>query len=173
MTEVDKAALVWRDLCDEAATAALAKQIAPLLRAGDWLAMEGDLGAGKTAFTRALVNALPRAGDIGSQGGQAEEVPSPTFTLVQIYPRDPASLWHFDLYRLEDPEEVFELGLDQALAEGIVVIEWPSRLADWRDRLLRGDGLTLCLEFAKEPSGRRMSIKGAGRWAELCQRLGE
>jgi tRNA threonylcarbamoyladenosine biosynthesis protein TsaE len=115
-------------LADEAATAALAARLAPLLRVGDLVTLGGDLGAGKTAFARALINALP---------GAPEEVPSPTFTLVQLYERGDLSVWHFDLYRLERAEEVWELGLEDALAEGVSLVEWPERLGGQmpRDRL--------------------------------------
>jgi tRNA threonylcarbamoyladenosine biosynthesis protein TsaE len=94
-------------LPDEAATLALARRLAPLLRAGDVIALFGDLGSGKTTFARALIRALP--GPAG-EDARDEVVPSPTFTLLQVYERTPAPVWHFDLYRLATPEEVFELG---------------------------------------------------------------
>ncbi len=153
------------ELPDQAATAALAQELAPRLRPGDWLALEGDLGAGKTTFTRALVNTMMPLDP--ASGSQAEEVPSPTFTLVQSYDRTPAPVWHFDLYRLEDPEEIFELGLEEALADGITVMEWPDRLGSWRARLLTGDGLILAFEFGLEDSARQVTITTMGRWVRL------
>lgn len=105
---------------DETATAALAAAFARSLRPGDVVCLVGDLGAGKTAFARAAVRALT--------GDPDEEVPSPTFTLVQTYPAPAGTLWHFDLYRLSGPEEVFELGWEEATADGIVLVEWPARL---------------------------------------------
>ena len=105
-------------LPDEAATIAFAEDVAVIIAPGDLLALSGDLGAGKTTFARALIRAL--ADD------PALEVPSPTFTLVQSYAtRVPVT--HFDLYRLADPDELDELGLDEALAEGAALVEWPER----------------------------------------------
>ena len=107
------------ELGDEAATVALARRIAAVVHAGDVIALAGDLGTGKTRFARAFVDAAV---------GDGEEVPSPTFTLVQTYEFPAAVLWHFDLYRIERPEDAWELGLEEALAEGISLIEWPERL---------------------------------------------
>ncbi len=106
------------DLPDPAATAALAARLASLVRRGDVIALGGDLGTGKTSFARAFINALPRAED-EPPGEAAEEVPSPTFTLVQTYRRKPADVWHFDLYRLQRPEEAYELGIEEAFAEAM------------------------------------------------------
>lgn len=111
-------------------TDALGYRLAGLVQAGDVIALTGDLGAGKTALTRSLIRALPMP-DGGDAAG--EDVPSPTFTLVQTYDRQnangtPLQVWHFDLYRLGDPDEVDELGWDDALADGLVLIEWPDRL---------------------------------------------
>lgn len=139
-------------LADEAATAALARRLAPALRRGDVVALWGDLGAGKTRFARAL---------IGTLAGESEEVPSPTFTLAQSYDISAGVVWHFDLYRLETPEEALELGIDDALAEGIVLIEWPGRLGG----LLPRDRLDLTLDFAAAPDGRTATLAGHGAWA--------
>ncbi len=106
------------ELPDEAATAALAARIAALARAGDVIALKGELGAGKTSFARAFIRAR----------GGAGEVPSPTFTLVQVYDVGDAAIWHFDCYRLRRPEEAWELAIEDAFAEGISLIEWPERL---------------------------------------------
>lgn len=108
-------------LPDEQATIDLARRIAPLLEVGDCFLLEGAIGAGKTAFCRALIRA---------RLGRMEDVPSPTFTLVQTYEDDAGDLWHFDLYRLTHPDEVFELGLDDALTSAICLIEWPDRMGD-------------------------------------------
>ena len=105
-------------LPDQATTERLARALARHLRRGDVIALEGELGAGKTCFARAAINALPRPGeDPANVLSAPEEVPSPTFTLVQVYERAPAPVWHFDLFRLEAPEEALELGLEEAFAE--------------------------------------------------------
>lgn len=101
----------------EAETAAIASILARSAGAGDIFALRGDLGAGKSVFARGFIHAL--LGPI--------EVPSPTFTLVQQYETAGAPLYHFDLYRLESPDEVLELGWDEAMQEGVCLIEWPER----------------------------------------------
>jgi tRNA threonylcarbamoyladenosine biosynthesis protein TsaE len=100
------------------ATARLGAQIARALKPGDAILLSGGLGAGKSTLARGLVRALT---------SPDEEAPSPTFTLVQTYDGDPPVAW-FDLYRLSGPREVYELGFDEALDEGAVVVEWPQRL---------------------------------------------
>jgi tRNA threonylcarbamoyladenosine biosynthesis protein TsaE len=106
------------DLADEAATAALGVRIGATARPGDVVALMGDLGAGKTTLARGLIRSLV---------GPATEAPSPTFTLVQTYDGPSFPIWHFDLYRLADPREARELGMDEAV-DGLVLIEWPERL---------------------------------------------
>ncbi len=149
------------DLPDPAATAALAARLAALVRRGDVIALGGDLGTGKTSFARAFINALPRAED-EPPSEAAEEVPSPTFTLVQTYRRKPADIWHFDLYRLTRPEEAYELGIEEAFAEAISLIEWPERLG----RLLPADRLDLMLHFTDRSEARRADVTGRGDWTE-------
>lgn len=109
-------------LATPAATDALARSIAPHLAAGDILALSGDLGAGKSHFARALI--AERLAALG----RAEEIPSPSYTLVQTYALDGVELWHADLYRLGDAGEIAELGLDEAFATAIAVVEWADRL---------------------------------------------
>lgn len=106
-------------LPDEAATQALGRTLAASLRPGDTVCLTGPLGAGKSTLARALIRALTTPD---------EEVPSPTFTLVQFYETPAFPLAHFDLYRLSDPDEAYEIGLDEALDGGVALIEWPQRL---------------------------------------------
>jgi tRNA threonylcarbamoyladenosine biosynthesis protein TsaE len=106
-------------LTDEAATARLGGAIARGLQIGEAVCLSGPLGAGKSTLARALIRALTSAD---------EEVPSPTFTLMQLYEGPRLRIAHFDLYRLACAEEVRELGLDEAMDDGAVVIEWPQRL---------------------------------------------
>src|SRR5262245_42763366 len=107
-------------LANEAATEALGAMLAPRLRPGDAVGLYGDLGSGKTTLARPILR--------GAAGAPGLIVPSPTFTLVEVYETERGSFWHFDLYRLEAAEQVYELGWEEALAEGIVLIEWPQRL---------------------------------------------
>ena len=103
-------------------TAQIARRIGHVLQPGDCVLLEGPIGAGKTHFARALIQ---------SRLHHPEDVPSPTFTLVQIYDLADAELWHADLYRLTSLDEIEELGLSEALQEAICLIEWPDRLAEY------------------------------------------
>ncbi|MEI8394447.1 MAG: tRNA (adenosine(37)-N6)-threonylcarbamoyltransferase complex ATPase subunit type 1 TsaE [Rhodospirillaceae bacterium] len=140
-------------LPDEAATERLAASLAPLLRSGDVLTLKGDLGAGKTALARALIRCLADNPD--------EEVPSPTFTLVQGYETVAGPVRHFDLYRLSGPDDVIELGWDDALVESIVLVEWPDRLGS----ALPPGRLEITLTPAPEEGGaeaRRVTLTAHG-----------
>ncbi|MFM2043594.1 MAG: hypothetical protein RLY86_2170 [Pseudomonadota bacterium] len=152
MTLTQPAELPPVDLVDEAATAALAAGVGAVLRPRDVVTLAGDLGAGKTAFCRALIRHL--------SGDPAAEVPSPTFTLVQTYDLPALSLWHFDLYRLSGPEEVEELGWEEVRADGVALVEWPDRLGP----LLPADRLDLHLTVTG-PDSRRAILTGHGNWA--------
>jgi tRNA threonylcarbamoyladenosine biosynthesis protein TsaE len=153
------------ELPDEAATACLARSLAARARQGDVLALFGELGSGKTAFARAFINALPAPN--GTAPATSEEVPSPTFTLLQTYQRAPAPVWHFDLYRLARPDEVYELGFEDALGEGIVLIEWPERLGP----LLPAERLELRFDFAEGAEARRVTLIGTGAWPRRLRDL--
>ena len=148
------------ELPDEAATAGLAGRLAARARAGDVIGLAGDLGSGKTTFARAFIRTLG-AGD--------EEVPSPTFTLVEVYAfagRPP--VWHFDLYRLTAPEQSWELGIEDALAEGISLIEWPERLGP----LLPAEHLLLALGQGAQPTARIARLEATAGWAQRLQGIG-
>ncbi len=142
-------------LADPDATARLAAALAPLLRAGDVVGLRGELGTGKTTFARALIRAL---------AGGDEEVPSPTFTLVQTYAAPDFEIWHFDLYRLEKPEDALELGIEDAMADAVTLIEWPERLGSW----LPADHLNILFAYTDSERGRTATIAG-GDWPQLLQ----
>lgn len=132
-------------LPDDDATTRLGARIATVLRAGDCLLLSGQIGAGKTHFARAVINARLAA------AGLREDVPSPTFTLVQTYDDGQIEIWHADLYRLSHPDDVVELGLEDALADVISLIEWPDRLA------VLPPG-ALWLDFGIEVTGRSVTM---------------
>ena len=141
-------------LADEAATARLGAAIAEGLKAGEAVCLSGVLGAGKSSLARALVRTLTTA---------SEEVPSPTFTLVQIYEGARLQIAHFDLYRLTDPDEAYEIGLDEALEDGAAVIEWPERL----EGRLPSDRLDIEILIEGEARRARLTRQGAWRGREL------
>lgn len=135
-------------LADAHDTERLGAALAPLLRRGDALLLSGPLGAGKSTLARALVRALTRPD---------EEVPSPTFTLVQTYEGPDFPIAHFDLYRLTAPDEVDELGFDEALDEGAALVEWPQRLG----ARLPPDRLAIELRRTETGDSRAESGRGA------------
>lgn len=134
------------DLPDDAETRALGAALGATLQVGDVVALRGGLGAGKTTLVRGLIEALM---------GKGTEVPSPTYTLVQAYDAAEFPIWHFDLYRLETPNDVYELGWDDT-QEGAALIEWPDKagahLPAWR--------LDVTLEMSG--SGRRAVLEPQG-----------
>ena len=134
-------------LANETATQRLGEHIAHLLRPGDAICLWGELGTGKSTLARALIRALT---------SPDEEVPSPTFTLVQTYDGSHFPIAHFDLYRLKTAEEAFELGIDEALDDGAVVIEWPERLSG----RLPSNRLDIGIEMDGE--GRKVRISPRG-----------
>lgn len=144
-------------LADDAATTRLGAWLAPRLRAGDCLLLEGPIGAGKSHLARAIIRA---------RLGRMEDVPSPTFTLVQSYEAEGVEIWHADLYRLGHPDEAFELGLEEAMINAITLIEWPERLGNAAPR----DAIRL--RFASQGEGRRLQITLPGR-ADLAAALAE
>ena len=145
------------DLPTEADTTHLGQALAQVLGAGDCVLLEGSIGAGKSHLARALIRALRDAD---------EDVPSPTFTLVQTYPGAP-DIWHADLYRLTHPDEVHELGLEAAFDTAICLIEWPDRLGDYapenpiRLRLdAKGDGRVAQIWLGARPDGFGAALMG-------------
>src|SRR6185503_3793751 len=136
----------------------LASRIALSLKAGDVIALSGPLGAGKTTFARSLVTRL---------GGE-DEVPSPTFALMQRYETKRLTLTHCDFYRLE-PSELDELGLEDALGEGVVLIEWPERATCW----LPADRLDIAMDETALPNLRRIVFTAHGNWEPRLTRLRE
>lgn len=154
MTELDLT------LEDPAATARLGLCLSGALRAGDVVALSGPLGVGKSVLARGIISALcPDEADI----------PSPTFTLVQTYePAGGTPLMHFDLYRLEAPEEALDLGIEDAFVEAVSLIEWPERLGPWLPRQ------ALCIALAPDPEvadGRLVQLSGGPRWREVLAGL--
>jgi len=139
-----------------AATERLAAIIAGQARAGDAILLSGDLGAGKTHFARAFINALTP---------DPEDVPSPTFTLVQTYGAQaqgaPVEIWHFDLYRLKSPEETLELGIEEAFGEGITLVEWPDRLGSLKPR----EHLELHLAITGD-GARKIALRPTAAWQD-------
>jgi tRNA threonylcarbamoyl adenosine modification protein YjeE len=139
-------------LKDEAATAALGAAIARGLKVGDAVLLEGELGAGKTTLARGILRAL----------GVSEYVPSPSFTLMQAYETPGLTVRHFDLYRVTKANELNELGIDDALADGAVLIEWPERA--------RGRMPANALEIQLSASGETMreaKLSGPARWRDI------
>jgi tRNA threonylcarbamoyl adenosine modification protein YjeE len=149
---------IIRDLPDEAATAALARELALFLRAGDCLAISGDLGSGKTALARNLIQALSGLRPV-------PEVPSPTFTLVQTYDDTRVAVAHFDFYRLNDPAELAETGFHELLETHATLVEWPDNLPGE----LPSDRLDIALEIID--MGRRALITGHGAWKAKLRRI--
>lgn len=143
--------LFVRDCAAEAETAQLGAALARLARAGDVICLEGPLGSGKTVLARGFVQ---------QAAGAAVEVPSPTFNIVLTYAAAPAQVWHFDLYRIADPAELWELGVEEAFATGISLVEWPERLGDQ----VPADALWLRLETLADGS-RRIAAFGDAAWA--------
>ncbi len=147
------------DSVSEAQLLCLGVDLAFIAKRGDLLALSGELGAGKTTLARAIIHAL--------SGDRSEEIPSPTFTLVQTYSTPRMSVAHFDLYRLGAPGELEELGLELALRSGIAIVEWPEQAGD----LLPTDRLDVRLDDSGDGASRRVTLSGHGTWAPRLDRF--
>ena len=145
------------ELASDGDTRALGARLALLLRRGDVIALHGDLGAGKTTLARGLIQSLL---------GDKEEVPSPTYTLVQIYEGLDFPVWHFDLYRLENADDVHELGWDET-QDGVALIEWPDRAGAH----LPANRLDVFLEICGDQRRARLEPGGKGWQERLDERF--
>jgi tRNA threonylcarbamoyladenosine biosynthesis protein TsaE len=144
-------------LKNEAATSMLAATLEGVSNTGDIIALTGDLGAGKTSFSRSF---------IAARGGDGE-VPSPTFTLVQLYEFSKGDVYHFDLYRIETPEEIFELSIEDAMNDGISLIEWPDRMGAY----LPLERLDIIMSNGADEHAREAILIGHGNsWTSRLER---
>ena len=146
-----------RILTSQEHTKTVASQIAPLLGPGDCILLEGPIGAGKSHFARSLILALLPV---------PEDVPSPTFTLVQTYDAGETEIWHADLYRLTNPDEIFELGLEEALDTAICLIEWPDRMGSEAPE----NALTLTFDPLDDPDARLLTATATDpKWDQVIR----
>lgn len=138
-------------LNNEDATIALATKFAAILAPKDVLLLEGPIGAGKSFFSRALIRARTKT---------TEDIPSPTFTIVQTYPHENGDIWHCDLYRIGSSDDVIELGLDDAFDTAICLIEWPDRLGNLTPEN------ALYLNFSVDGAIHTITVSENRNWAE-------
>ncbi|KPP89217.1 MAG: tRNA threonylcarbamoyl adenosine modification protein YjeE [Rhodobacteraceae bacterium HLUCCA08] len=143
-------------LTGDIATEGLARRLAGLARPGDTFLLWGDIGAGKSTLARAFIRALT---------SPSEEVPSPTFTLVQTYATSKGEVWHADLYRLSGSDEVIELGLAEAFDTAICLVEWPDRMGPDLPRN------ALNLRLVAEDFSHALSFDGPGLWADRLENV--
>ena len=129
----------------EAETTALGAKLSHIAQQGDCFALFGTLGMGKSVLARAFIQSA--CGDV--------DVPSPTFTLVQLYDAPDFCIYHFDLYRLKSAEEIFELGMEEALHEGVCLIEWPEKMAGYLPKNC------FRLSITPDPAGRKITLSSA------------
>lgn len=151
-------------ISSEEETILLASIIAEYTSKGDVFLLDGTLGVGKSTFARAFIRALKQDNSI--------EVPSPTFTLVQVYEaqnKEVPSIWHFDLYRLESPDEVYEVGLEEALSDGVSLIEWPDRLGS----IPIPNPIHLAFSFNEQSStsSRRVTLTGGASHSKRLEQI--
>jgi tRNA threonylcarbamoyladenosine biosynthesis protein TsaE len=145
------------------ATKDLAARIAKCLRVGDIVALKGPLGAGKTTLARYIIQGL---------GWMESEIPSPTFTLAQEYDFSKFTLWHFDMYRLEAPEDAFEIGVEEAFATGVSLIEWPERLGGYLPLQRLDVTLSFRNDAGRDDEGaRQVELSVESAWADRVDQL--
>ena len=140
---------------DEASTVIFGQKLAQMAKQGDVFALFGTLGMGKSVLARAFIQSLTGA----------EEVPSPTFTLVQSYDAPDFEIFHYDLYRIKSPEEIFEIGMEEAVYQGVSLIEWPEMMGGYLPRNC------FRVEITPQKDGRKITISTASE--EKRQRLAE
>ncbi|HIB19048.1 MAG TPA: tRNA (adenosine(37)-N6)-threonylcarbamoyltransferase complex ATPase subunit type 1 TsaE [Alphaproteobacteria bacterium] len=144
------------ELPDLNAVQRFAQALAPLIQPGDVIELKGTIGVGKTTFARALIRTL----------GGKEEVLSPTFTLVQTYHLDRLTVWHFDLFRLKHPIDIYELGIEEAMSDGLSLIEWPEKMAPYASR--HRVEITFSFYIGEI---RKASLKAHGHWRARLSKL--
>ena len=133
------------NLPDEADTMRFGRSLAHIARKGDIFALYGTLGMGKSVLARAFIQELTTA----------KEVPSPTFTLMQIYEAPDFEIYHFDLYRVKNPDEIFEIGVEEAMYDGVCLIEWPEKMAGYLPKNC------FRLSITPDPAGRKITLSSA------------
>lgn len=143
-------------LATENHTKLLAESLAKIAKKGDIFLLKGELGSGKTTFSRFFIRFFLR---------KKEEVPSPTFTVVQTYPTKEFMIWHLDLYRVKNLNELDEIGIEDAFYSGVCLVEWPERLGNYEPKKF------LSLFFEHEENERKVKITAFGNWEERLNDL--
>lgn len=154
-----KAEIRTVEIANEEAMMELGARLAGQARSGDVITLRGDLGAGKTVLARGFVR---KACAAKGEAPESFDVPSPTFTLVQIYEGSAFPVWHFDLYRIEKAAEIWELGFEDALDDGVCLIEWPENAA----AVLPDERLDLVLNTREGSAVRTVTLKPGPTWEE-------
>jgi tRNA threonylcarbamoyladenosine biosynthesis protein TsaE len=129
-------------------------KIAALANVGDIIFLRGELGSGKTSFAKYFINSI---------SNHDQNVTSPTFNILQIYDCENFSAWHYDFYRIETEEEIVNLGLDDAFANGVSIIEWPEKIQSF----LPQASLEIHFSFTEKHNSRLLTISGNGKWTTL------
>ncbi len=155
-------------LDDEAATQSIGGKIGPFLKAGDVICLTGPLGAGKSTLARAMIKVALKQGTGHALGKAVEDdIPSPTFTMVECYDGGANPIYHYDLYRLDKAEDIIEIGLIDNIHSAITIIEWAERIA----HMLPPSALILSLTSKDDPDKRQLTILGADEWPERFAKI--